>query len=148
MLNIHSFIKMSLISGLFFFLQACGQSQSYTKEPGEVAIEFFDAIYNQQDLKAAADLATPQYSRILKSYYTVESVQKVLFNRRYDSVEIEEDRNLSGISFTKSHTKKTSVTLMFDGTFNGGRFRDLKQVVMQKQRGEWRVDKLKADVYR
>lgn len=148
MLNINAFIKISLISGLFFFLQACGQNQVYTKEPGEVAIEFFDAIYNQNDLKGAADLATPQYSRILKSYYTVERVQKVLFNRRYDSVVIEEDRNISGISFTKSHTTKVSVTLMFDGTFNGNRFRDLKEVVLLKQRGKWRVDKLKADVYR
>ncbi|WAJ69620.1 hypothetical protein [Catenovulum adriaticum] len=148
MLNINSLLKVSLISGLFFFLQACGQNQTFTQEPGEIAIAFFEAIYNQQDLEAAADLATPQYSRILKSYYTVERVQKVLFNRRYDSVEIEEDRNLSGISFTKSQAKKAYVTLMLDGTFNGDRFRDLKQVVMQKQRGKWRVDKLKADVYR
>ncbi len=141
-------IRICLWLSAALFLQSCGDNPLGPEQPGEVAIEFFDAIYNQQDLEAAAKLATPQYGRILKSYYTVERVQKVLFNRRYDNVEIEEDNSMSGVSIIESHDDKAYVTLMFDGQYNGERFRDLKKVVMLKQQGKWRVDKLKADVYR
>ncbi|MCU4676719.1 hypothetical protein N7931_13870 [Catenovulum sp. 2E275] len=148
MLNVNLSIKIAFITAILALLQACDNNKLTVQQPGEVAIEFFDAIYNQQDLNAAVKLTTPQYSRILKSYYTVERVQKVLFNRRYDKVEIEEDTNITGLSFTDTNADKAYVTLMFDGLYNGERFRDLKKIVMVKQQGKWRVDKLKADVYR
>ena len=149
MLKTLSKIQYLVAMALIILLSGCGNKSDEPEQPSTVAIAFFDAVYNQQDLPAALKLTTPQYSRILNSYHTVERVQQVLFNRRYDKVEIEEDNSLSGAAIsTAGEQDKAYVTLMFDGTYNGNRFRDLKKVVMVKQQGKWRVDKLKADVYR
>lgn len=134
---------------LSFSLFGCsGDKEPIPPQPGEAAIEFFDTIYNLHDLNLAVKRTTPQYSRILKSYQTAERVQKVLFNLRYDSVVIKEDKSVSGKSIFPNSAEKAEVTIMFDGLFQGNRQRDLKTVYMVKQQGKWLVNKLKADNFR
>ncbi|EWH09078.1 hypothetical protein DS2_14439 [Catenovulum agarivorans DS-2] len=136
------------VIGLSLLLVACGDKAPENEQPGPAAIAFFEAIYNQQDLTTAVELATPQYGRILESYHSAKRVQSVLFNRRYDTVKIEEDKAQMGRSLIPASAKKATVSLMLDGTYDGNRYRDIKYVVMVKQQGKWLVDKLKADVYR
>ncbi|WP_143871510.1 hypothetical protein [Catenovulum sediminis] len=142
--------KTLLVFTFLFTLVSCGSGEPDVAQPGPAAIEFFEAIYNKQDLDQALKLATPQYGRILSHYHTAQRVQSVLFNRRYDKdkVEIEEDKGLRGQSLLSENAKRATVSLMLDGTYEGNRHRDLKHVVMVKQQGRWLVDKLKADVYR
>ncbi|WP_016954060.1 hypothetical protein [Catenovulum agarivorans] len=143
-----NFFPISTLIALTLLLTACGDKTPENEQPGPAAIAFFEAIYNQDDLSAAVKLATPQYGRILESYHSSKRVQSVLFNRRYDSVQIEEDKAQMGRSLIPASAKNATVSLMFDGTYDGNRYRDIKYVVMVKQQGKWLVDKLKADVYR
>ncbi|WP_440903836.1 hypothetical protein ACMZOO_13380 [Catenovulum sp. SX2] len=143
-----NFFPISTLIALTLLLTACGDKAPENEQPGPAAIAFFEAIYNQDDLNAAVKLATPQYGRILESYHSAKRVQSVLFNRRYDSVQIEEDKAQMGRSLIPASAKNATVSLMLDGTYDGNRHRDIKYVVMVKQQGKWLVDKLKADVYR
>ena len=139
---------LPVVLSMLMLLTACGDKGPENEQPGPAAIAFFEAIYNQDDLDAAVKLTTPQYGRILESYHSAKRVQSVLFNRRYDSVKIEEDKAQMGRALIPASSKNATVSLMLDGTYDGNRYRDIKYVVMVKQQGKWLVDKLKADVYR
>lgn len=129
-------------------LWGCQWQDEPVQAPESVAVDFFNYVYNQNDLEKAMALATPKYARILKHYGSSKRVQSVLFNRRYDTVDIQLSKELRFQEGDSASRSQTTVTLLLNGTFAGDRYKDIKYVVLNRHQGQWRVEKLKADPYR
>ena len=82
-----SYLKVSLLSFLLI-LTACGEEKKITEidNPEEVAVAFFDALYNKKDVKEAASVCSPQLARIILHYKSSQAVARHLFNMKYDNV--------------------------------------------------------------
>lgn len=139
---------LKAILGLLFFtmLASCGKKEEAV-QPGPTAIAFFDAIYNKKDLRAASKHTTPQMGRIITHYKTVNNVQRHLFNLKFDEVEIAEDKTGTQGALLPKTAKKAKVVLMLEGKYQGKLVRDLKTLVLVKQEGNWKVEKIASDPY-
>ncbi|AWB65937.1 hypothetical protein C2869_05540 [Saccharobesus litoralis] len=131
-----------------FSLFGCNQSASdLGPTPEEVAIEFFEALYNQKDLDKAVTYTTPKIKRIMLHYKTASAVQRHVLNMKYDQVVIEIDKTGRGQPLIEKTAKSAKVTLFFSGHYDGRKMKDLKTVEMTKQADGWKVKKIKSDPY-
>jgi hypothetical protein len=60
-------------------------------------------------------------------------------------VELKIDRTLNQIQF--GDPNKTSVNILFTGTFNDRKVNDLRKVIFYKTKGEWLITKIGEDPY-
>ncbi|MBQ4834637.1 hypothetical protein J8L70_15525 [Pseudoalteromonas sp. MMG010] len=135
---------LSLLSCLM--LSACGDtSNKDTGTPGDKATAYFDALYNQQDLNKASSMATPNLSRIMKSYGTAKQFSRNLVNLQYDEVVIEVD--MSNMSLREQYGDEAKINLIFEGYFNGNKVDDIRSVKLLRKKGTWYVDKILADPF-
>lgn len=110
------------------------------------ALTFFDAIYNQKNMKLATKYATEKHARIIKSYGTTKGYARYVLNLQFDpGVELKIDRSLNQIDF--GDPKKTSVNILFTGYYSSGKLNDLRKVVLVKENGEWLISKIADDPY-
>ncbi|WP_017444903.1 hypothetical protein [Gayadomonas joobiniege] len=140
--------KISILGFCLLLLNACNWSANEDLSPETVALEFFDNIYNHNDIEKAVKLATPKYARILQHYGNTKRVQSVLFNRRYDKVDIQLSKDVRFKEGISPQAEQTTVTVLLDGSYAGNRYKDLKFVLLKRQPEGWRVEKLKTDPYR
>ncbi len=128
------------------FLAACGDSvQTLRDSPGDTATAYFDALYNQKDLQKASTMATPNLSRIMKSYGTAKQFSRNLVNLQYDEVVIEVD--MTNMSVREQYGDNAKINLIFTGYFNGDKVDDMRSVKMLRKKGKWYIDKIVADPY-
>ena len=121
-------------------LTACGTNEYTGPDAHEEAIEFFDRLYNQRDLEGAAQLATPSYRETLLRYGTVNSVGRYLYNMNFDEVDIEADRQ--GISLYQDQRDTARIQISFSGTLHNNRREALRDVVMVRHDGAWRLERV------
>ena len=128
------------------FLAACGDSvQTLGDSPGDTATAYFDALYNQKDLQKASTMATPNLSRIMKSYGTAKQFARNLVNLQYDEVVIEVD--MTNMSVREQYGDNAKINLIFTGYFYGDKVDDMRSVKMLRKKGKWYIDKIVADPY-
>jgi hypothetical protein len=128
------------------FLVACGDDvKTLDDTPGETAAAYFDALYNQKDLQKASTLATPNLTRIMKSYGTIKQFSRSLVNMQYDEVVIEVD--MSNVSLREQYGDSAKINLIFTGYLNGTKIDEMRSVNMLRKKGRWYVDKILADPY-
>ncbi len=147
--TVHAFTKFSICTVLCLFIAACGPSEQEVAEaslPEEIAVAFFDALYNQKDLNIAVKHVTPKASRVMLHYKTASAVQRHILNMKFDQVTIVVDKDPTG-ALLGENAKKATITLMFDGQYDGKIIRDMKTVKMVKQKNVWKLDEIKADPY-
>jgi len=75
------YFKVLLLS-MTLIISACGDDNKEIKtdNPETVAIAFFDALYNEKNVKKAAKVCSPQLSRIILHYKSPKAVARHLFN--------------------------------------------------------------------
>ena len=127
------FIALLLLSG-------CQPSAERGAEADKVAIEFFERFYNQRDLPAALNLTTEEYRALLERYGTVNAISRYLFDMNFDSVEIAADR--LGIALYRNQADTARVQVSFSGIRDRQRVETLRDVVLVRQAGSWRVVKV------
>ena len=143
MLKKHLFILF-----ITFFLYACGKEKEITKidDPELVAVAFFDALYNQKDVKKAASVCSPKLARLILHYQSPQAVARHLFNMKYDKVEISPDD--SGVKIREQFKNQAVITLYFDGYYHEERLKDIKRISMiQVNGGEWVIDEILKDPF-
>ena len=118
----------------------CKPAAERADEADEVAIAFFERFYNQRDLSAALDLTTAEYQAVLARYGTVNAISRYLFDMNFDSVEIAADRH--GIALYRNQTDTARVQVSFSGRRDNQRIETLRDVVLVRQAGHWRVAKV------
>lgn len=140
-------------------LIACGGDDSAPSAPAEgtataataidspevTAVKFFEAIYVDNDIKAAKSHATPSMQRVLSAYSSGKAVGRTLLNMSFDEVVITvEDTNKNVREF---YTDKADVMLIFTGKYDGNTQVNMRMIKLIKQDGNWMVSEIKNDPF-
>ena len=144
---IKNYIALPLFS-LIILLSGCeDNSDSITEvsNPESVSVAFFNALYNEKDVKKAASVCSPKLARILLHYKSTNAVARHVFNMSYDSVEIKPDD--SGVKVREQFKDSAIITIYFNGLYNEGRHRDVKRVSLIQVDGKWIIDELLKDPF-
>ena len=112
--------------------------------PEHAALLFARSVYEERTIETALSLSTPRLQRVLNSYHINSNVQRHIFNLKYDNVKIIPD---GGNKIGRAQFAETaSVTLFFTGTYGDDHIEDLRSVKLLRQDGQWKVDRIAADV--
>lgn len=132
---------------LLLFVAGCNNKEEITEmdNPEEIAVAFFDAIYNQKDVKKAASVCSPKLARIIMSYKSPEAVARHMFNMQYDKVEIKPDN--SGVKVREQFKGSAVITLYFDGYYFDDRLKDVKRISLIQGDNGWIINKLLRDPF-
>ena len=131
-----------------FILTGCESEKNEittVDNPEHVAVAFFNAIYNEKDVKKAALVCNPKLARLLLHYQTPQAVARHLFNMSYDKVEIKPDD--SGVKLREQFKGSAVITLYFDGYYQDERLKDVKRLSILQRDGKWYIDKILKDPF-
>lgn len=140
-------IKHYLIGCLLVLLTACTGEEDIKDidNPELVAVAFFDALYNEKDVKKAASVCNAKLARIVMHYKSPSAVARHLFNMSYDKVEVSPDD--SGVKVREQFKDEAIITLYFDGYYQDERRKDVKRLKMVQVDGDWVIDKILKDPF-
>lgn len=143
-----NYLKIITLSFVLFLL-ACGDNNKYdintVDNPEVVAMEFFNALYNENNIDKAASVCGPQLSRIILHYKSTKAVARHLFNMSYDSVEMRPDD--TGIKVREQFKNSADITIYFDGSYQGNKYKDVKRLSLKQIDGKWVIDKILKDPF-
>lgn len=132
----------------FLLLSACEDKEkpiSSIEDPELVTVAFFNALYNEQDLKKAVSVCTPKLARIMLHYKSPKAVARHIFNMSYDTVEVSPDN--SGVKVREQFKNEAVITVYFDGMYNNERLKDVKRISLIQQDDKWIIDKILKDPF-
>jgi len=138
----------ALLLSIIVILSACGDDTEdaiETDNPETVAIAFFDALYNEKNVKKAAKVCSPQLSRIILHYKSSKAVARHLFNMSYDKVTATPDG--SGVKVREQFKDTAIITVYFDGMYDNERIKDVKRLSLIQHDGNWVIDKILKDPF-
>ena len=140
-------LLVSLFAAFSLFLTGCTSEDEITElaNPELVAVAFFDALYNQKDVKKAAMVCTPKLARILLHYKSPTAVSRHIFNMQFDQVEIQPDD--TGVKVREQFKDDADIILYFDGIYQGERLKDVKRISLKQIDGRWIIDKILKDPF-
>jgi len=122
----------------------CGSEPREKADNAEdVAIAFFNAIYNQNDINQAKKFCTTNFATEMSKYVTAKNVARRLFNMSFDSVEI--DAALGDLKVRGEFKNSGKLTLLFTGYRQEKIYKELKKIKLIKQGDIWLIDELLPD---
>jgi hypothetical protein len=130
-------------------LTACGGDNdkkiTTVDNPEIVALAFFEALYNEKNVKKAASVCSPKLAKLILHYRSPQAVARHLFNMSYDKVEIKPDS--SGVKVREQFKGSAAITLYFDGYYQDERIKDVKRLSIIQKNGKWFIDKVLKDPF-
>ncbi len=130
---------------LILFISACSDQKKDISEidnPKLVAIAFFEAIYNEKDIKKAASVCSPKLSRLLLHYKTSQSVARHLFNMSFEKV-IDISPDDTGVKVRERFKDQTIITVYIEGYYNESKIKDVKRLLLiQNDDDRWVIDEI------
>ncbi len=142
------YLKLITLS-LVLFISACGEKDKNkitdVDDPEIVTIEFFNALYNENNIKKAASVCSPKLARIIMHYKSTKAVARHMFNMSYDKVEIKPDD--SGVKVREQFKGSAVITVYFDGYYNDNRLKDVKRLSLIQIDDRWVIDKILKDPF-
>jgi len=138
----------SLLLSITILLTACTEETDdiqTSESPEIVAVAFFDALYNEKNVKKAAKVCSPQLSRIILHYKSPKAVGRHLFNMSYDNVVASPDD--SGVKVREQFKDAAIITVYFDGMYDNNRIKDVKRLSLIQIDGDWVIDKILKDPF-
>ncbi|GHF01858.1 hypothetical protein [Thalassotalea profundi] len=137
-----------LLIPIMFLLSACTDNEeeiSDIENPEKVAVAFFEALYNEKNAKKAASVCSPRLARIVNHYKSPNAIARHLFNMSYDKVDIKPDD--SGVKVREQFKDAAVITVYFDGTYQNGRFKNVKRLSLIQIDDHWVIDKILKDPF-
>ncbi len=139
-----------LILPLVLFITSCGGGDDKKEittvdNPEVVAVAFFDALYNEKNVKKAASVCNPKFARLILHYRSPSAVARHLFNMSYDKVEIKPDD--SGVKLREQFKGSAVITIYFDGYYQEERLKDVKRLSIIQKGGKWFIDEILKDPF-
>jgi len=128
---------------IFVILAMCGCGSEPKENAEDVAIAFFNAIYNQNDINKAKKLCTANLAKKISKYITTQNVARRLFNMSFDSVKI--DAALGDLKVRDEFKSSGKLTLLFTGYRQEKIYKELKRIKLIKQGEVWLIDELLRD---
>jgi hypothetical protein len=121
----------------------CGSDSEPKENADDVAIAFFNAIYNQNDINKAKKLCTTNFAKEISKYITTKNVARRLFNMSFDSVEI--NAALGDLKVQSEFKISGKLTVLFTGYRQEKTYKELKNIRLIKQGDVWLIDELLSD---
>lgn len=143
----NKFLKIILLP-LIVLVAACDTSNkpiSKIDDPELVAVAFFNALYNEKDVKKAASVCNPQLARIIMHYKSPQAVARHMFNMSFDSVEISPDD--SGVKIREQFKDKAVITVYFNGVYQENKLKDVKRLSLIQIDDKWVINKILKDPF-
>ena len=139
-------IKLLVLSAMLL-ISGCGSDKEISEldNPELVTIAFFNAIYNDKDIKKAASVCNPALARILLHYKSTQAVGRHVFNMLFDSVNVTPDTN--GVKIRKQFKGSAKIIVYLEGTYNGNRVKDVKRLSLIQVDNKWVIDKILKDPF-
>ena len=138
-----------LILLTLFLVSACGGGEdkiTHIDNPELVSVAFFNALYNEKDVKKAASVCDPKLARLILHYKSPQAVARHLFNMSYDKVIVKPDD--SGVKIRKQFKKSAKITLYFDGYLQDNHLKDVKRLsLIQLKDGRWVINAILKDPF-
>lgn len=142
------YLKLITLS-LVLLVSACGEEDknkiTEVDDPEIVTIEFFNALYNENNIKKAASVCSPKLARIIMHYKSTKAVARHMFNMSYDKVEIKPDD--TGVKVREQFKGSAVITVYFDGYYNDNRLKDVKRLSLIQIDDRWVIDKILKDPF-
>jgi len=132
-------IGLLLILSMSYSTLGCKNEINEPSE-AEVTIAFFDAIYNQKDLKMALSLSSKSFTKEIKKYKTLNNFSRRALNLSFDSVTMETQK--SNTKVIDEFNIQVVITVMLTGLRNERIYKEVKQVQLIKNNNTWLIDKL------
>lgn len=143
-----NYLKLIILSFVVLF-SACSKENKNKiydlDNPEVVAIEFFNALYNEKNIKKAASVCSPRLSRIIMHYQSPKAVARHLFNMSYDKVDITPDD--SGVKVREQFKNSAEITVYFDGYYQNDRIKDVKRLLLVQIDNKWIIEKKLKDPF-
>lgn len=140
-----TYLKIFLVSCIFLLSACKNEKVTEIDDPEVVATIFFNALYNEKDVKKAASICSPKLARIILHYNSPEAVARHLFNMRYDSVIVKPED--SGVKVREQFKDNARVILFFEGMYNDTKMKDVKEVSLVQTKTGWVLDKILKDPF-
>ena len=143
------FKSLTFVFFVIFFLSACGGEKKISRidNPTLVVIAFFEAIYNEKDIKKAASVCSPKLSRLLLHYKTSQSVARHLFNMSYDQI-IDISPDDPGVKIREIFKDKAIITVYISGRYDNNIVKNVKRLSLIQNKDErWVIDKILKDPF-
>ncbi len=135
--NSHLVLLLLLSSFLF----GCNQEEKKIEiSEQQVAVSFFNAIYNEKNVNKALLLSTPDFRKELEKYHTANNIAHRLFNMRFDSVSLHTSAKKTKI--IDEYYIQATMMIQFTGIRDGNTYKDYKKIRLIKKDDKWLVDKL------
>jgi hypothetical protein len=145
--SLMSYLKYLFLPFLFLLSSCEGDSEEITTldNPEVVALAFFDALYNEKNVKKAASVCNAKLAKVILHYRSPQAVARHLFNMSYDRVEVKPDS--SKVKIREQFKGVAHITLYFDGYYQDERVKDVKRLAIVQRDGKWFIDKILKDPF-
>jgi hypothetical protein len=130
------------------FLVACTDNSkdiNKIEDPELVTVAFFNAIYNERDIKKAASVCNPKLARILMHYKSPSAVGRHLFNMSFDEVVVSPDS--TGVKIREQFKDKAVITVYFEGMYQENIVKDVKRLSLVQLGNRWVINKILKDPF-
>jgi hypothetical protein len=106
----------------------------------QVAVAFFDAVYNSKDINKIRKLSSDDFKDKISQYKTAKHFSRRVLNMQFDSVTMETAAAKTQI--IDEFNVQVTMTVLFTGQRNGSTIKDYKKIRLIKKDNAWLVDKL------
>ncbi|MEY8213305.1 MAG: hypothetical protein RPR97_02350 [Colwellia sp.] len=128
---------------IFVALAVSGCGPEAKEKPEDVAIAFFDAIYNEKDINKAKKLCTANLAKEIGKHVTTKNVARRLFNMSFDSVKV--DTALGEREVRGEFKNSEKLTILFTGYRRDKTYKELKRIKLIKQGDAWLIAEFLRD---
>jgi hypothetical protein len=144
---VKTFQKIGITSLLLFLVACTDNSKDINKieDPELVTVAFFNAIYNERDIKKAASVCNPKLARILMHYKSPSAVGRHLFNMSFDEVVVSPDS--TGVKIREQFKDKAVITVYFEGMYQENLVKDVKRLSLVQLGNRWVINKILKDPF-
>ena len=143
MCNIAKLKVVSIVAILLLSACSSESEQPLQDGPETVAITFFDAIYNQNDIDKALESCTPELAQELRTHVSTKNLARQIFNMSFDSVEI--DAAFGDLRVREEFRNTGKLTIVFTGYRQNKLYKDMRDIKLIKQNGRWLVSEILPD---
>jgi hypothetical protein len=138
----HSPLLLLLLSSVF--IVGCNSEKEVVEvSEKEVAISFFNALYNEKNAEKAMSFSSDSFRKELEKYHTASNIARRKFDMSFESVVLHTSAMKTKI-IDEYHIQVTMM-VQFTGKRNGSNYKDFKKIRLIKENDKWLIDKLLDD---
>jgi len=134
-----SYVIFVLLFSVIFAGCNSGEKESEVNEK-QVAVAFFDAVYNSKDIDKVRKLSSEDFKNKISQYKTARHFSRRMLNMQFDSVTM--NTAAAKTQIIDEFNVQVTMTVLFTGQRNGSTIKDYKKIRLIKKDNTWLVDKL------